>query len=138
MSAIEWPNPTFSFIAPAAEEPSLAFELLLRISPAVSRAMRSPVSLPNLTDFVKKIGFNTDHKELKYVGDLSTPTNDVDGKRAHEVLGLVEAELVCAFIFNLSVSAAFYAPRRWHGYYVFHTVDKDALIVHRLHICKVV
>lgn len=137
MSAIDTANPTFSFIAPGTEPASLGFELLLRISPAVSRAMRSPVPLAQLTDFVKKIGFNTDHKPLKYVGDLSTPTADLKGKRTHEIIDLIESQLVCAFIFNPSVSAAFYAPRRWSGYYVFHTVDKDALIVHRLHICKV-
>ena len=78
--------------------------------------MRSPVPLAQLIDSpIWVIGFNTDHKPPQIcVGDLSTPTADLRAS-ARMIIDLIESQLVCAFIFNPSVSAAFYAPRRWAG-----------------------
>ena len=134
-------NPTLSQVA-EPNEPALPFEVLLRVSPAVSRAMKSLVPLPALTEFIHKIGFNCDHKNVIYVGDLKVQLLGEDHAREIEhcigMLVNIEAERVAHMEFNSNVYATFYAPQRWSGYYVVHTHDRGAIARNRLHLLKVV
>lgn len=134
-------NPVLSEVAPP-NEPALPFEVLLRISPTISRAMKSAVSIPALTDFIHKVGFNCDHKNVIHVGDMKVALLGEDHAKEIEhcinMLANIEAERVAHMEFNSNVYATVYAPRRWNGYYVVHTHDRNAISRNRMHILKVV
>ncbi len=128
-------NPTLSHVA-ESHQPDLLFHTLLAISPPVQRAMRSPVELPKLTEFINKASFYTDNSPVLYVGDLMPPKGE--DATIDQLMDTIEGVECCAVQLGPFVTVRLISVSRWPNYFICCVSSLDAVLPVRLHLVKVV